>query len=152
MVRSVAFPVAVNRFSAESLRLELWRTRQTETGNQVGSFLLMSRSFELIRSRTTHQYWKCRNVKLIELKNLKGVVVELLLVVAEVLVVEAEVVVAEVVVVEIVVLISEVEVTEVVAAFVLLMVFVVVIDILFKRIAELVKSSTIWQYSNSSPI
>ena len=37
-----------------SLREQTIRTRRTETGNQVGSFMLKSRSFELICSRTSH--------------------------------------------------------------------------------------------------
>ena len=31
--------------------------RETETGNQVGSFLLKSRYFKLVWSHTTHHYW-----------------------------------------------------------------------------------------------
>ena len=34
---------------------------RTETGNQVGSFMLKSRSFELIRSRMSHHYFKGRS-------------------------------------------------------------------------------------------
>ena len=35
---------------------------RTETWNQVGSFLLKSRSFELIRSQTTHHWWQLRKL------------------------------------------------------------------------------------------
>ena len=48
---------AIGGWSWESsLREQTRRTRQTEMGNQVSSFLLKSRSFELTRSQTTHPY------------------------------------------------------------------------------------------------
>ena len=36
---------------------------RTEKWNQVGSFLLKSRSFELIRSQTTHHWWQLRKLR-----------------------------------------------------------------------------------------